>query len=117
MPVQSGGTISFSDLQTHLGGSHPITMGEYSSYRTSGSGSTISLSHFYNASASVDTQTVTVGLFYMNFYGNIINYWGKFGSYGSISDGTCDFKSGANIFGAYYYSNSGTAAAAPKLFI
>ena len=57
MALQTSGTIDFSDLQTELGGSHPITMGEYASYRTSGSGATIKLSDFYGAAAEFSWDT------------------------------------------------------------
>ena len=52
MALQSSGTISFANLQTEFGGSNPITMGEYASFRQSGSGNTISMNQFYGASAS-----------------------------------------------------------------
>lgn len=53
MAIVSSGTVSFLDLQNEFGGAAPITMDEYASYRTSGSGSTISLSDFYGASAAI----------------------------------------------------------------
>ena len=59
MALQTSGAISFANLQTEFGGSHPITMGEYSSYRASGSGNTISMNQFYGAAAltsSVEVQ-------------------------------------------------------------
>ena len=59
MALQTSGAISFADLQTEFGGSHPITMGEYSSYRVSGSGNTISMNQFYGAAgilSSVEVQ-------------------------------------------------------------
>ena len=59
MALQTSGAISFANLQTEFGGSHPITMGEYSSHRVSGSGNTISMNQFYGAAAltsSVEVQ-------------------------------------------------------------
>ena len=53
MAIVSSGTVSFLNLQNEFGGSAPITMAEYASYRTSGSGSTISLSNFYGAQAQI----------------------------------------------------------------
>ena len=43
---------SFADLQTEFGGSHPITMGEYASFRVSGSGNTIDMDDFAGATAN-----------------------------------------------------------------
>ena len=47
----AGQQKSFSDLQTEFGGSHPITMGEYASFRVSGSGNTIDMDDFAGAVA------------------------------------------------------------------
>ena len=57
MPLQTSGQISFADLQSHLGGSHPITMGEYAAYRVSGSGDTISMNQFHGATLPFDFTT------------------------------------------------------------
>lgn len=51
MALQTSGAISFANLQSEFGGSHPITMGEYAQYRVSGSGNTISMNQFYGATA------------------------------------------------------------------
>ena len=47
-----GSQKSFANLQTEFGGSHPITMGEYASYRVSGSGNTIDMDDFAGATAA-----------------------------------------------------------------
>lgn len=47
----AGQQKSFSNLQTEFGGSHPITMGEYASFRVSGSGNTIDMDDFAGAVA------------------------------------------------------------------
>jgi hypothetical protein len=102
MALQSSGALSFANLQTEFGGSHPITMGEYSSYSGIGATSEVSLSDFYGLSASVDTQIVTVGTktvfntAYIGFAEISVFY-----SWGSIDDGDCAFKSEANIQGIY----------------
>lgn len=57
MALQTSGQISFSDLQTEFGNSHPINMAEYASYRTSGSGSLIKLTDFYGAAAEFSWDT------------------------------------------------------------
>lgn len=102
MALQTSGAISFANLQSEFGGSHPITMGEYASFRVSGSGNTISMNQFYGAQSSLDTQTVTVGVYTISFYGNTSNYYGLFKSgsntYGSISDGTSNIYGGASIW-------------------
>lgn len=112
MALQTSGAISFANLQTEFGGSHPITMGEYASFRVSGSGNTISMNQFYGASAALDTQTVTVGHYYANFYGNTINYYGlyKSGTFtsGSCSDGTSNMFGGNSIYWLNYGNLSGT---------
>lgn len=119
MALASSGTLSIGgstsgrsiNLELNRSATATSSLGESALRTLAGvSSGAISMSNFYGASNALDTQTVTVGNRYMNIYGNIINYWGKFGSYGSISDGTCNFKSGASIYGAYYYSNSGTNA-------
>jgi len=98
MALQSSGAISFANLQTEFGGSHPITMGEYSSYSGIGATSEVSLSDFYGLSASVDTQIVTVGTktvfntAYIGFAELSVYY-----SWGSIDDGDCAFKVVNNV--------------------
>ena len=53
MPISGAGqTKTFAQLQTEFGGSHPITMGEYASFRVSGSGNTIDMDDFAGASAA-----------------------------------------------------------------
>lgn len=70
----------------------------------------ISMSHLRGKSASVDTQTVTVGLFSLTLYGNTSNTRGfSTGITGSISDGTCNFKSGATINYLAYSDQNGTS--------
>ena len=53
MPISGvGQTKTFAQLQTEFGGSNPITMGEYASYRVSGSGNTIDMDDFAGATAA-----------------------------------------------------------------
>ena len=59
----AGQQKSFSDLQTEFGGSHPITMGEYASFRVSGSGNTIDMDDFAGAVAFTwDNPSVDLNL-------------------------------------------------------
>ena len=97
MALQSSGAISFANLQTEFGGSHPITMGEYSAFRVSGSGNTISMDQFYGAAGTLDTQTVTVGYFHSSFIPITIRGYSAALSTGAISDGTSNIYSGASI--------------------
>ena len=113
MALQSSGAISFANLQTEFGGSHPITMGEYSEFSGIGATSEVSLDDFYGLSAVLDTEIVTVGTQY--FWGTYIGYWYYGGTtppldFGSISDGTCDFMSGADIDGIYKVSTTNLLA-------
>ena len=61
MTLPSSGAISFANLQTEFGGSHPITMGEYSAYRASGSGNTIDMADFYGAFLFNASSNITSG--------------------------------------------------------
>ena len=60
------------------------------------------------ASAALDTQTVTVGLYQVTFYGQTTSIYGYYfnGVRGSISDGTCNFKSG-NTYKNLYWTTTG----------
>ena len=64
MTLPSSGAISFANLQTEFGGSHPITMGEYSAYRASGSGNTIDMADFYGAFLFNASSNITSGYTY-----------------------------------------------------
>ena len=64
MALPSSGAISFANLQTEFGGSHPITMGEYAAYRVSGSGNTIDMADFYGAFLFNSTSNITSGYIY-----------------------------------------------------
>ena len=65
MALPSSGAISFANLQTEFGGSHPITMGEYAAYRVSGSGNTIDMADFYGAFLFNASSNVTSGYQYV----------------------------------------------------
>ena len=102
MALQGSGAISFANLQSEFGGSNPITMGEYAAFRVSGSGNTISMNQFYGASATLDTQTVTVGRYAPSVY--VGPSYGYTTGVGSVSDGTCNFYSGAAYQHLYYFA-------------
>ena len=67
-------TKTFAQLQTEFGGANPITMGEYAAYRISGSGDTIDMDDFANASAVIPTvsnvQNYT-GTYAADFYASL----------------------------------------------
>tara|TARA_B110001469_G_C9580145_1_gene287722 strand:- start:11 stop:577 length:567 start_codon:yes stop_codon:yes gene_type:complete len=63
----------------------------------------IAMSNFYGKSSSLDTQTVTVGYYPGNAY--VGPQWGfnSITGYGSCSDGSCNFYSGAAYHYLYYF--------------
>ena len=70
MPLQTSGAISLQDLQDEFNiGSHPITLTEYAPLRTSGSGTTISLSDYYGATNSPVVTQGTLQQQYSTIYG------------------------------------------------
>ena len=105
MALQSSGAISFANLQTEFGGSHPITMGEYSAYRVSGSGNTISMNQYYGAAGTLDTQTVTISTVTVRGYLSV-GYKVAPHAIGSISDGTSNLYSGAAIRQLYWFDTN-----------
>ena len=64
MALPSSGALSFANLQSEFGGSHPITMGEYAAYRQSGSGNTIDMADFYGAFLFNTSSDITSGYVY-----------------------------------------------------
>lgn len=104
--ISIGGTTANRSINLELGRSATATssLGE-SALRalandTSGA---ISMNQFYGASSSLDTQTVTVGYYAGNAY--VGPQWGfnSITGYGSTSDGTCNFYSGAAYHYLYYF--------------
>lgn len=59
--MPANGTITFAQLQGEFGGSHPITMGEYSAHRNAGSGNTISMNQYHGTSNSFAVSVVAGG--------------------------------------------------------
>ena len=110
--ISIGGTTANRSINLELGRSATATssLGE-SALRalandTSGA---ISMSTFRGKSAALDTQTVTVGQYTVSFYGQTTNIYGYYfnGFRGSISDGTCNFKSG-NTYKNLYWTDTGS---------
>lgn len=64
MALPSSGALTFANLQSEFGGSHPITMGEYAAYRQSGSGNTIDMADFYGAFLFNTSSNITSGYIY-----------------------------------------------------
>ena len=110
MPISGiGQQKSFQDLQDEFGGSHPITMGEYASYRVSGSGNTIDMDDFAGASAG---WTLTEG---STSGGSFSNYGFSISSnFGSISPTT---HNSATIQGIYSNAVTVKGSTSYSLFV
>ena len=102
MALPSSGQLSINDIVGEFGGSAPHSLSEYyrggslvpnsstnSSVPTSGQ---IKITDFYGAADSVWTTNLTVGVLSGKF--NTLTGFSE-GSFGSLSDNTVDFKSGA----------------------
>ena len=122
MALQTSGAISFANLQTELGGSNPITMGEYAAFRVSGSGNTISMNQFYGASSSLDSIDVTVGYraaAHPTYAGPWYGYANGSSGFGSINPTSVAWNSGATyselnasnppVYSGNYYLRVATA--------
>lgn len=115
MALQTSGMISLNDIHVEAGGSSgtacTINDSDIRGLIGKSSGAAMDFADWYGASNVVDTQTVTVGLYSITVYGNTSNTRGfSAGLTGSISDGTCNFKSGATIeYLAYSDQNGNTA--------
>lgn len=117
MALQTSGAISLNQIHVEAGGSSGTTASlndtDIRALIGKGSGATMSFNEWYGASSSVDTQTVTVGNFSFALYGSMFNNRGfTSGVMGSISDGTCNFKSGATITDLSYDDLNGNTAKA-----
>ena len=117
MALQTSGAISLNQIHVEAGGSSGTTASlndtDIRALIGKGSGATMSFNEWYGASSSVDTQTVTVGNFSFALYGTMFNNRGfTSGVMGSISDGTCNFKSGATITDLSYDDINGNTAKA-----
>lgn len=115
MALPTSGALSLNQMHVEAGGSSGTTASlndaDIRGLISKGSGATMSFNEWYGASAALDTQTVTVGLYSITIYGSTSNTRGfSTGLTGSISDGTCNFKSGATIeYLAYSDQNGNTA--------
>ena len=123
MALQSSGAISLSDIASEFGDSTPNSINEFyrggslvpnaainNSVPTSGA---ISFDDFYGASDQLWTTTITVGSRDIELFGTLIAVlYGfaddsafdpgtGFGTFGSASDSTVDFYSGAALAGLY----------------
>ena len=113
--IPTSGMISLNQMHTEAGGTSgtacTLNDADIRGLIGKASGAAMNFAEWYGASAAVDTQTVTVGLYSITIYGNTSNTRGfSTGLTGSISDGTCNFKSGATIeYLAYSDQNGNTA--------
>lgn len=99
--IPTSGAISLNQMHTEVGGSSgtQVSMND-SDIRgliSKASGVTMSFNEWYGASSSLDVQTVTVGYIAGSAYTPPTYGYVNLGSggTGSVSDGTCNFKSGA----------------------
>lgn len=103
MALPSSGQLSINDIVGEFGGSAPHSLSEYyrggsfvpnsstnSSVPTSGQ---IKITNFYGAADLVWTTSLTVGIQTGKFF-NIYGF-NSVSNFGSLSDNTVDFKSGA----------------------
>lgn len=113
MALQTSGAISLNQIHVEAGGNTTTTAGindtDIRGLIGKSSGATMSFNEWYGASSSLDTQTVTVGETILVFYGTTYNGYGYTGADGSVSDGTCNFKSGASIYQLSYQDTNGTS--------
>ena len=101
MAVASSGAISLNDFHVEAGGSSgsncSINDSDIRGLISKSAGASMSFNEWYGASGTLDTQTVTMGaqaaFGYPVFIGSLHGF--NSGVFGSMSDGTCNFKSGA----------------------
>jgi hypothetical protein len=105
MGLPTSGAISLNQMHTEVGGtsSTQVSLNDSDIRALIGksSGAQMSFNEWHGASASLDTQTVTIGA---AVDGNWVIYYGYMSfltAGGSISDGTFNVKSGATIYGIY----------------
>lgn len=103
MALQTSGAISLNDIHIeaansyHSGSNCTINDADIRGLIGKSSGVTMSFNEWYGASSSLDTQTVTVGYTAAGQYNPALAGFYNLGSgvtMGSVSDGTCNFKSG-----------------------
>jgi hypothetical protein len=103
MALQTSGAISLNDIHIeaansyHSGSNCTINDADIRALIGKSSGATMSFNEWYGASSSLDTQTVTVNYAAATQYvPAIAGFYNISGTdVGSVSDGTCNFKSGA----------------------
>lgn len=113
--IPTSGMISINQMHTEAGGTSgtacTLNDADIRGLINKSSGAAMNFGEWYGASAEVDSQTVTVGNLSIPFYGSIFNNHGfTSGSMGAISDGTCNFKSGAAIADLSYNDVNGSLA-------
>ena len=97
MALPSSGAISLNAIHVEAGGSAgtsaSINDSDIRGLISKGSGVQMSFTEWYGASRTVWTTNLTVGVFTGKFF--FIYGFDSTSSYGSLSDSTVDFKSGA----------------------
>lgn len=130
MAVASSGAISLNDFHVEAGGSSgsncSINDSDIRGLISKSAGASMSFNEWYGASGTLDNQTVTMGtqaaVGYPIFFGSLHGFSSDSqGGWGSISDGTCNFKSGADYedlwWGADTYGNGNEPAGLVQLVL
>ena len=110
--IPTSGTISLNQMHTEVGGTSESTVSindaDIRGLIGKGDEATMSFTEWYGASSSLDTQTITVGQgSYSRFGFSDLSAVGWTG--GAITDGTCNFKSGAAYKAIYHSDNTNRA--------
>lgn len=111
--IPTSGAISLNQMHTEVGSTSgtqvSLNDADIRGLISKASGATMSFNEWYGASSTIDSQTVTVGQYTVSFYGQTTNVYGYYfnGLRGSISDGTCNFKSGNTYRNLYWTTTSG----------
>lgn len=111
MALQTSGMISLNDMHVEAGGTTgtacTINDSDIRGLIGASSGAAMDFADWYGASGSLDTQVVTVERKTVYFLARAGAYVGSPFNLGSITDGTCDFKSNATVKGIMWSNQDG----------
>lgn len=110
--IPTSGTISLNQMHTEVDGTSgtqvSLNDADIRGLISKAAGVAMSFNEWYGASSSLDVQTVTVGYNAGTSYTPSVYGYLDLGSgaTGSVSDGTCNFKSGAALRRLQWNSNN-----------
>lgn len=110
--IPTSGAISLNQMHTEVDGASgtqvSLNDADIRGLISKASGAAMSFNEWYGASSSLDVQTVTVGYNAGTSYTPSVYGYLDLGSgaTGSVSDGTCNFKSGATYRRLQWNSNN-----------